>query len=107
MKRYGMVTKVKPEKAEEYDRLHSAVWPKVLAMIKQCQIQNYSIYRRNDLLFSYFEYIGEDFEADMKKMAADPTTQEWWTHCSPCFDPIDNSVEKGWWIEMNEIFHLE
>jgi len=28
-------------------------------------------------LSSYFEYVGNDFEADMAKMAADPTTQEW------------------------------
>ncbi|MFH1737437.1 MAG: L-rhamnose mutarotase [bacterium] len=107
MKRYGMMVKVKPEKSEEYIRLHAAVWPKVLDMIKQCNIQNYSIYHRDDLLFSYFEYTGEDFDADMKKMAADPTTQEWWAVCTPCFDAPDSAEEKKWWIEMEEIFHLD
>jgi hypothetical protein len=32
MKRYGMVIKVKPEKFEEYKKLHAAVWPEVLDM---------------------------------------------------------------------------
>ena len=107
MKRYGMIVKVKPEKAEEYRRLHAAVWPKVLEMITKCNIRNYSIFHRKELLFSYFEYAGEDFESDMKKMAADPTTQEWWAVCTPCFAPIDPDQEKAWWTEMDEIFHLD
>lgn len=74
MKRYGMVIGIKPEKIEEYKLLHAAVWPDVLSMIKDCNIHNYSIYLRDNLLFSYFEYTGDDFEADMEKMAADPTT---------------------------------
>ena len=35
-------------------------------------------------LFSYFEYVGGDFEGDMAKIAADPKTQEWWALCKPC-----------------------
>jgi L-rhamnose mutarotase len=81
MKRYGMVIKVKSEKLEEYKNLHAAVWPKVLDTIRKCNIRNYSIYHKDGYLFSYFEYIGEDFEADMAKMAADPTTQKWWDVC--------------------------
>ena len=72
MKRYGMVIGLRPEKIAEYKKLHAAVWPDVLKMIKACHIQNYSIYlRRLDdgqpYLFSYFEYTGTDFAADMAK----------------------------------------
>ena len=42
MKRYGMVLKVRPEKFEEYKRLHADVWPGVLAMIKKCNTRNSS-----------------------------------------------------------------
>jgi L-rhamnose mutarotase len=65
MKRFGMVCRLKPERIEEYKKLHAAVWPEVLDMIRQCNLQNYSIYLKDDLLFSYFEYIGEDYGADM------------------------------------------
>ena len=44
MKRYGMVIGLRPEKAEEYKRLHAAAWPGVLKMIEECNIRNYSIY---------------------------------------------------------------
>lgn len=107
MKRYGMVVKVKPEALERYKLLHSDVWPDVLKMIKQCNIRNYSIYHKDDMMFSYFEYVGEDFDADMEKMAADPTTQKWWDVCKPCLIPLETRAEGEFWANMEEVFHCE
>ena len=107
MKRYGMVLKVRPEKFEEYKRLHADVWPDVLRMIQQCNIRNYSIYHKDGYLFSFFEYTGKDYEGDMAKMAADPVTQKWWEHCQPCQEPLETRKEGEWWAEMEEVFHLD
>ena len=107
MKRYGMVIKVRPEKLEEYKKLHSEVWPEVLDMIKKCNILNYSIYHRDGYLFSYFEYEGQDFQADMQKMAADTMTQKWWGLCKPLQEPLDNRAEGQWWADMEEVFHCD
>jgi len=112
MKRYGSVIGVRAEKLEEYKRLHAAVWPDVLRMIKQCHIQNYSIYlgQLDDgrhYLFSYFEYTGQNFAADMAKMAADPTTQNWWSVCKPCQQPLANREPEEWWATMDEVFHCD
>ena len=112
MTRYGMVIGVEPDKIEEYKRLHAAAWPDVLAMIRQCNIRNYSIYLRtleggNAYLFSYFEYVGDDFNADMAKMAADPTTQRWWSLCKPCQRPLSTREPNAWWANMEEVFHVD
>ena len=112
MKRYGMVIGLRPEKIEEYKKLHAAIWPDVLKMIKQCHIQNYSLYLRQlddgrHYLFSYFEYTGSDFTADMAKMAADPTTQKWWAVCKPCQQPLENRAPDEWWANMEEVFHCD
>ncbi|MHB1453816.1 MAG: L-rhamnose mutarotase [Saccharofermentanales bacterium] len=107
MKRYGQVIGVKPEKLEEYKKLHAAVWPDILKMITECNLRNYSIYYKNGLLFSYFEYIGTDFDGDMKKMADDPLTQKWWAVCKPCQSVVENAAEGEWWADMEEVFHLE
>ena len=101
-----MVIGVKPEKIEEYKKLHAAVWPDVLKMIKSCNIRNYSIYLKDDQLFSYFEYTGDDFNADMEKMAADPVTQRWWDVCKPCQEPLETRKEGEWWAEMEEVFYF-
>src|SRR5258708_3045311 len=112
MNRYGMIIGLHPEKLEEYKRLHAAVWPDVLKMIRQCSIQTYSIYLRklpdgHYYLFSYFEYTGHDFAADMAKMAADPTTQRWWSVCIPCQNPLPDRAQGEWWATMEEVFHMD
>ena len=107
MKRYGQVIKVKPDKIEEYKKLHAAVWPEVKKMITECNIRNYSIYLKDGFLFSYYEYIGTDYEMDMKNMAADPATQKWWELCDPCQEPLETREEGEWWANMEEGFHQE
>lgn len=107
MKRYGSIIGVKPEKLAEYKKLHAAVWPGVLATIKACHIQNYSIYYKDNMLYSYYEYTGEDYQKDMEKMASDPVTQEWWKLCEPCQEPVENRKEGEWWAIMEEVFHLD
>jgi len=107
MQRYGTVIKLKPEKYEEYRKLHAAAWPEVLAIIKDCNIRNYSIYHKDGYLFSYFEYVGADLDADMAKMAADPITQKWWDVCKPCHLPLETRAEGEWWADMEELFHVD
>ena len=110
MTRYGSVIGLDEAKAVEYKALHAAVWPEVLAMIRDCHIRNYSIYlRRLDdgrlYLFSYFEYHGLDYAVDMARMAADPITQEWWKLTDPCQEGLATRKPGEWWAEMAEVFH--
>ena len=107
MKRYGMVIKIRPDKLQEYKRLHADTWPGVLKMIKECNIRNYSIYHKDDMMFSYFEYVGDDFGADMAKMAADPITQKWWDVCKPCLQPLETRAKGEFWASMEEVFHCD
>ncbi len=105
MKRYGMIIRVKAGQLEEYRRLHAAVWPDVIATITACNIRNYSIFLRDNTLFSYFEYVGVDFAADMKRMADDPATQRWWDLTKPCQEPVPGAQQGEWWAPMEEVFH--
>lgn len=112
MKRYGLVIGLREEKIEEYNRLHADVWPDVLDRIHRSNIRNYSIFLRklpdgNHYLFSYFEYVGSDFAADMAAMAADPRTQEWWKITDPCQEPLPDRAEGEWWAAAEEVFHVD
>jgi L-rhamnose mutarotase len=107
-----MVIGLDAAKLDEYRRLHAAVWPAVLQRIKAASIRNYSIYLRrlddgNHYLFSYFEYVGADFAADMKRMAADPTTQKWWSFTDPCQKPLADRKPGEMWASMDEVFHTD
>lgn len=107
MTRYASVIGIKPENRAEYERLHADVWPDILAKIYECNIRNYSIYRYGELLFSYFEYVGNDFDADMAKMGEDPTTQKWWDVCKPLQTPVSDRAQGEWWAAIPEVFHVE
>ena len=58
-------------------------------------------------LFSYIEYTGFNFDADMKKMAAEPIMQKWWRYCEPCQEPIETGNGCQWWTKMEEVFHMD
>lgn len=110
--RYAWVTGLKSDKIERYEYLHSHPWPAINKMIKDCHIQNYSIYEREidgkTYLFSYLEYTGTDFAADMKRMAADPETQRWWKETDPCQQPLPDAAAKAKiWSDAKEVFHLQ
>ena len=107
MKRIGQIIGVKPEHFESYKKYHAAVWPEILDMIKKCNIQNYSIFHKDGILYAYMEYTGADYEADMAKMAADPRTQEWWKVMRPMQSPVPTRKEGEWWADMEEVFHLD
>ena len=104
IQRFGSVSKVKPEKLEYYKKLHANPWPQINKMIKDCNIQNYSIYYNDGYLFTYYEYVGDDYEADMAKMAADPETQKWWAECIPCLNPLSDD---GPWLNMERVYRLD
>ena len=105
--RYAMVIRLRPEHEEAYRELHAAVWPAVLATLTRAHVRNYSIFLRDGLLFSYLEYTGDDYAADMAAIAADDSTRRWWQLTDPCQQPVDSAVEGQWWAPAEELFHLD
>jgi L-rhamnose mutarotase len=107
VQRYGMTIRLKPEHESAYREAHGAVPEAVLRTLERCNIRNYSIFLRNSILFSYFEYVGSDFQSDMRAMAADPPTQAWWARMQPMQEPYSDRAAGEWWAAMDEVFHLD
>ena len=107
MIRFGQTILLKPEGADEYIKQHAAVWPGVLSMITACNIINYSIFKKDNTLFAYFEYVGNDVDRDMATMAADSETQRWWDVVKPLMEPIETRNVGEFWADMEEIFHVD
>ena len=106
MKRIGQVIRIKPEFESKYRELHAKAWPGVLDMLKKANICNYSIYIQDDLLFAFFEYTGNDYEADMQKISDDPASIEWEKLCNECQLPYKTGG-KVEWTDMEEVFHMD
>lgn len=107
MQRVGMVIGIVPDKVDEYRRLHAAVWPEVLEVLRKHHIQNYSIFLKDDTLFGYLEYTGSDFVGDFKKLGDYEIMQRWYRECSPCQAPWPNRRPGEWWAVMDQVFLME
>lgn len=110
--RYGMVTGIKPDKIAYYKELHANTWEGVLKRIKESNIENYSIYLKKledkYYLFSYYEYVGDNYQEDMNKIAADTITQRWWRETDPCQIPLPEAAANNQiWTPMEEVFHTD
>lgn len=104
MKRFILYSDLKPEKTEEYAELHRNAWPEIKKIISESNIHNYSISMLGTKLFTYYEYTGNDYEADTKKMEEYPIMQKWWSFTRPCFLHHD---EGKYYDELDEVFYLE
>jgi L-rhamnose mutarotase len=74
-------------------------------MIRTCNIRNHSIFHKDGLLFAYLQYAGDDFRADMARMAADPKTLEWWDIMIPMQQPVETRAPAEWRANMEQVFH--
>jgi L-rhamnose mutarotase len=92
---------------DEYRAAHTATWSKVLEALVNANLRNYSIYHKDDFLFSYCEYYGDDYEGDMARMAANPSIQRWWKFVGRLQEPLPTRKPGEWWASMEELFHLD
>jgi len=106
IQRYGSLIRLKPEFEERYIILHKYTFPGVLKRIHDSNIRNYSIFLREGALFSFFEYVGDDFQRDTELIAVDATTRDWWKLTDPMQIPLETRKKGEWWASMPELLHF-
>jgi L-rhamnose mutarotase len=108
IRRYGSVIGLKPDGEQDYRELHANAWPAVMERLRLSHVQNYSIYVTEldgkKYLFSYFEYTGDDYEADMRAIAEDPDTRRWWQRTDPLQIQLPNRKDGDNWSIMERVF---
>ncbi|EED22245.1 DUF718 domain protein [Talaromyces stipitatus ATCC 10500] len=114
-RRIGQWIYLRAECIDEYKECHVKVWPAVLEQIKDSNIKDYSIYLSltpRPMLFASFKYVGNAFDKDMERMAANPTVQEWWQMTdrmqeSPVEGAVGSASGPSWWGNTEEVFYME
>lgn len=106
VKRVGMVVGIRPEKIDEYKALHADDNPGVRDLLTKYNMHNFSIFLHKIngkyYEFGYYEYTGDDFEADMAKLDAEPRNKEWLKICDPMQVPL-----RGYdsWAVMEQVYY--
>ena len=112
VQRFGTVVGVRPRMVDSYVLIHKYTWPEVLQKIYEGNLREFSIYlyelADKYYIFGYYEYVGDDFQADMAMVDNDPATKAWIKFTDEgCQLPIPTRAEGEWWAVMEEIFHSD
>ncbi|KAK2780675.1 hypothetical protein FQN53_001052 [Emmonsiellopsis sp. PD_33] len=118
-KRIAQIVRLKPSSIQAYKACHAAVWPTVLAQIKDSNISDYSIFldERSLTLFATFKWTGTDWEADTRRMRENEEVRRWWEMTDGMQESFnegavgslgaDGDGDGGWWVGLEEVFRLE
>jgi L-rhamnose mutarotase len=107
MKRIGFLLKVKADRLEEYKKHHQAVWPDMLAALRESGWHNYSLFLRHDgLLFGYFE-TPDSLAAAQAAMADREVNARWQAMMSQFFEIPEGTHPDQMFVELEEVFHLD
>ena len=101
MKRIANITKLKPGAADDYKALHDGIWEEIVAAGHQYGLRNFTMFRHGDYLFSYYEYVGDDFAHDMAEKAKCLNQDKWQQECGSYKTDING--EKA--IMLEEFWH--
>ena len=107
IERYGMAVRLKEEKRDFYLENHQKVWPEVLTELKKIKVKNYSIFLKDDFMFGYLEYEGNNFDQDMEAMQKISIVNEWTVLMIDCFNPFPNHEKNNSWVMMDQIFFMK
>jgi len=105
MARYCFQLQVRPERLAEYTDRHRAVWPEMLAALRDTGWRNYSLFLRDDgLLVGYLET--DDFAAAQRAMDETGVNARWQAEMAEFFElPSGERPDTGF-TRLPEIFHL-
>ena len=103
--RHCFLLQVRPERLAEYRERHRAVWPEMLAALRDTGWRNYSLFLRDDgLLVGYVE--ADDLRVAQAGMAATAVNARWQAEMAPFFVDLRGRPDEGFAL-LQEVFHLE
>ena len=106
MERVCFLLKVRPDRLAEYRERHRAVWPDMLAALRDTGWRNYSLFLRDDgLLIGYVE--ADDLRAAQEGMAATDVNARWQAEMAPFFEELDGRHPDQGMRPLAEVFHLD
>lgn len=105
MQRVAFLLRLRPGTGPDYDKAHAVVWPEMLALLKRAGISEYSIFRREELLFLYMHVDG-DFDAIWNEIDSDPVNTQWQTAMGAYFLPKQEVRPGERFPMMQEVFYL-
>jgi L-rhamnose mutarotase len=118
VRRVCFLLKVRPDRLAEYRERHQAVWPDMLAALRETGWHNYSLFLRDDGLLVGCAYPAhhpqpdttletEDLQAALDGMARTDVNARWQADMAPYFEDLDGRRPDEGLQTLTEVFHLD
>ena len=103
MERIAFKMKLLPGCAGEYKKRHDAIWPRLVILLKQTGISDYSIFLEEETNSLFGVLKAEDAGA-LDRLPQNSIMQEWWKYMSDIMETnADNSPAS---IRLKDVFYL-
>lgn len=106
MPRYCLRGQVRPDQVVEYRRVHTAVWPEMLAALRDAGWHDYSLYVGDDGVLVGFVSTdtGVDLDAIQRRIQG-PVNDRWQASVAALF--AGEGAPDQAWVVLPEVFHLD
>lgn len=103
MLRVAFKMRLKPGFKDEYQRRHAAIWPDLLALLREAGVSDYSIFldEETNSLFGVQRQAGD---ASSQELGGTEIVQKWWAYMADIMETNpDNSPIT---VPLEELFHM-
>ena len=103
MEKYAFKMRLNPGMRDEYIRRHDAIWPELVALLKEAGISDYSIHLDEDGN-TLFGVLWRRDDHGMNDLPLHPVMRRWWAYMSdimetqPDYKPVV--------AELTTVFHM-
>jgi L-rhamnose mutarotase len=104
MQKYAFRMRLNPGQEAEYKRRHDAIWPDLVALLKNSGISDYSIHldRETGTLFGV---LWRRDDHGMDALPAHPVMRRWWAHMADIMETNPDKSPVA--VPLETVFHLE
>jgi len=107
MQRIGLVIHVRPDRLDEYRKLHNPIWPELAAELKAAGLRNYSLWLQDDgTEFGYVEC--DDWDAACAYLDKSEVHARWQEMIQDYVVSPQNASQAGQPVQrLRQVFLLE
>lgn len=103
MQKHAFRMMLKPGMAEEYRRRHDAIWPELVALLKEAGIVDYSIHL-DPQTHALFGVLWRRDDHGMDELPAHPVMRRWWAHMADIMETHPDNQPVA--VPLVLMFHL-
>jgi L-rhamnose mutarotase len=103
MQKYAFRMQLKPGMAAEYERRHAAIWPELVALLKDAGISDYSIHL-DPATGTLFSVLWRTVPHGMDDLPKADIMRKWWTWMADLMET--NPDQSPVAVPLQQVFHM-